>query len=281
MDVAASASTITWHVLLAEPQPGRLTSITSTPQRASAASTAASMTGSTSTSASLIRPTRVAAATSTENPGSSSASPAATPATSRAIGPIVSMLGASGHTPASAIRPCVVFSPVIPQNATGPGSSRRYRTRRPDPPRRPPPRPQPRSTAARDPAGIERIDRRAEVRVHPARPERQLIQVGLAHDPDACRRASQARRVALAGAAVAASARLPAVVGTPATSIRSLTANRIPSPEVGSRVMKVVTGTPYDRPGGLPGPACRLPRMEASTTRGQRETAGMGVVTAA
>ena len=110
---------MTSAVRLAAPQPGRLTSITSTPQHASAASTAASMTGSTSTSASLTRPTRVAAATSKENPGSSSARPAATPATSRAIGPIVSMLGASGHTPASGIRPCVIFSPVTPQNADG------------------------------------------------------------------------------------------------------------------------------------------------------------------
>jgi hypothetical protein len=77
------------------------------------------MTGSTSTSASLIRPIRVATAAETEKPGSSSARPAATPATSRAIGPMVSMLGASGHTPASGIRPCVVFSPVMPQNADG------------------------------------------------------------------------------------------------------------------------------------------------------------------
>jgi hypothetical protein len=42
-----------------------------------------------------------------------------------------------------------------------------------------------------------------------------------------------------AAAAVAASARLPAVVGTPATSIRSLTASRAPLPDPGTRVMKV------------------------------------------
>ena len=77
------------------------------------------MTGSTSKPPGLIRPTRAAAVTSTEKPGSSRARPAATPATSRAIGPMVSMLGASGHTPASGIRPCVVFSPVMPQNAAG------------------------------------------------------------------------------------------------------------------------------------------------------------------
>ena len=35
------------------------------------------------------------------------------------MGPIVSMLGASGHTPPSGIRPCVVFSPATPQNAAG------------------------------------------------------------------------------------------------------------------------------------------------------------------
>jgi hypothetical protein len=86
LDTAASASIITSHVLLAEFQPGRSTSITSMPHRASAVPTAASMTGSTSTPASLIRPIRVAAAPSTEKPGSSSARPAATPATSRPSG---------------------------------------------------------------------------------------------------------------------------------------------------------------------------------------------------
>ena len=53
------------------------------------------------------------------NPGSSSAIPAIRPATSRAIGPTVSRLGASGHTPVSGIRPQVVLSPATPQHAAG------------------------------------------------------------------------------------------------------------------------------------------------------------------
>src|ERR1700750_65650 len=55
----------------------------------------------------------------TANPGSSSDIPAANPATSRAIGPTVSRLGASGHTPVSGIRPQVVFRPATPQHAAG------------------------------------------------------------------------------------------------------------------------------------------------------------------
>ena len=38
---------------------------------------------------------------------------------SRAIGPTVSRLGASGRTPSSGTRPQVVFSPAIPQHAAG------------------------------------------------------------------------------------------------------------------------------------------------------------------
>ncbi len=45
--------------------------------------------------------------------------PAIRPATSAAIGPIVSRLGASGRTPATGMRPQVVFSPAIPQHAAG------------------------------------------------------------------------------------------------------------------------------------------------------------------
>ena len=45
--------------------------------------------------------------------------PSSTPATSRAMGPTVSKLGDSGHTPSSGTRPHVVFSPEIPQHAAG------------------------------------------------------------------------------------------------------------------------------------------------------------------
>ena len=52
-------------------------------------------------------------------PGSSSAMPWMTPRTSRAIGPIVSSDGASGHTPSREIRPQVVLRPTVPQQADG------------------------------------------------------------------------------------------------------------------------------------------------------------------
>ena len=45
--------------------------------------------------------------------------PAMSPLTSRAIGPTVSRLGASGRTPSRLMRPQVVFSPEIPQHAAG------------------------------------------------------------------------------------------------------------------------------------------------------------------
>src|SRR5205823_14757474 len=38
---------------------------------------------------------------------------------SAAIGPTVSRLGASGHTPSSGMRPYVVFRPTVPQQADG------------------------------------------------------------------------------------------------------------------------------------------------------------------
>jgi len=68
---------------------------------------------------SRTRPTTRGGLPVTVNPGSSSDIPAASPATSRAIGPIVSRLGASGHTPVSGTRPQVVFRPATPQHAAG------------------------------------------------------------------------------------------------------------------------------------------------------------------
>src|SRR4029077_20871250 len=86
------------------------------PVEASAASTAAEITGS---AAIATRPTPAGGPADTVNPGSSSPIPAASPATSRAIGPTVSRLGASGRTPVSGTRPHVVFSPATPQHAAG------------------------------------------------------------------------------------------------------------------------------------------------------------------
>ena len=86
------------------------------PADASAASTAAAMAGSASI---VTRPIAEGGPADTVNPGSSRAIPAIRPSTSRAIGPTVSRLGASGHTPVSGMRPQVVFRPVTPQHAAG------------------------------------------------------------------------------------------------------------------------------------------------------------------
>ena len=55
----------------------------------------------------------------TAKPGSRSSMPDTRPDTSRAIGPTVSKLGESGHTPSSGMRPHVVFKPAVPQQAEG------------------------------------------------------------------------------------------------------------------------------------------------------------------
>ena len=86
------------------------------PVAASAVLTAAEITGS---AAIATRPTTAGGPADTVNPGSSSSIPAVRPATSRAIGPTVSRLGASGRTPASGIRAHVVFRPATPQQAAG------------------------------------------------------------------------------------------------------------------------------------------------------------------
>src|SRR5579862_4230304 len=52
-------------------------------------------------------------------PGSNICMPRARPDTVAAIGPTVSRLDASGHTPSSEIRPWVVLSPAVPQQADG------------------------------------------------------------------------------------------------------------------------------------------------------------------
>jgi len=115
-DAHASASRTVIAAAVTRSSPSRPTGITSQPVAASAASIASSMTGSAS---STTRPTTRGVWAATANPGSSSSIPAMSPATSRAIGPTVSRLGASGHTPVSGIRPQVVLSPAIPQQAAG------------------------------------------------------------------------------------------------------------------------------------------------------------------
>ncbi|HEY6274809.1 MAG TPA: hypothetical protein VIX86_00620 [Streptosporangiaceae bacterium] len=112
----ASASITIMAAVIAAASPGSTTGAIRQPVRARAASTAASMTGSASIA---TRPTVCGGSLATVKPGSSKAIPAASPATSRARGPTVSMLGASGQTPASGIRPPVVLSPATPQQAAG------------------------------------------------------------------------------------------------------------------------------------------------------------------
>ncbi len=115
-DAHASASSTVIAAAVAASSPSSTTGTTVQPVAASAASTAASMTGSAPTS---TRPTTRGGPAVTVNPGSSSAIPATRPATSRASGPTVSRLGASGHTPVSGIRPQVVLRPATPQQAAG------------------------------------------------------------------------------------------------------------------------------------------------------------------
>ena len=112
----ASASSTVIAATVAWSSPSRPTWTTSQPAAARALSIAASMTGSAPIT---TRPTTRGASAVTENPGSSSCIPQMRPATSRAIGPTVSRLGASGQTPVSGIRPQVVLRPAIPQHAAG------------------------------------------------------------------------------------------------------------------------------------------------------------------
>ena len=66
-----------------------------------------------------IRPTVAAAVSAGEKPGSSSCMPRTSPATSLAMGPMVSSEGDSGHVPSTLMRPKVVLSPAVPQQADG------------------------------------------------------------------------------------------------------------------------------------------------------------------
>ena len=88
--------------------------------------------------------------------------------------------------------------------------------------------------ATGDEGGVERVHRRAVPRVHARHAEGQLVQVRAPDDPGPGRPGAgqAARRRCAAGAARSATARQPAVVGSPPMSIRSLTARRTPGPEV-------------------------------------------------
>ena len=167
-------------------------------------------------------------------PGSSSCIPVTRPATVRAMGPTVSKLGARGHTPSSGTRPHVVFSPAIPQQAAGirmePPVSLPYAT----------------SASSVATATAEPLDEPPGTRVEssgftgvpyhwlkPVTPSansckfvRPTIRAPASRAP--------ARQAASrpAGTALSATARHPAVVGSPTMSMRSLTARRTPDPDV-------------------------------------------------
>ena len=87
---------------------------------------------------------------------------------------------------------------------------------------------------AGDAGGIERVHRRAVPRVDAGHPEGQLVQVGAPDDPGPGRPGS-GQAGGVAGPPVparSATARQPAVVGSPSMSMRSLTARRTPGPDV-------------------------------------------------
>src|SRR6185437_621911 len=209
------------------------TSVTSRPARA--ASTAASVAGSTPRSgAGRIRPTR--AGTSAEapaKPGSISRMPSSTAATSAPSGPTVSIEGASGYTPSSGTRPQVVFRPAIPQQAAGirtepPVSVPRATSASPAAtataePLDDPPGSRPGSsgcTGVPDHAFTPLADQHSSVR---------LVLPTI--------RAPARRAAATTGAS--ATAGHPAVVGRPSTSMQSLTASRGPSPGTSRRTIQV------------------------------------------
>src|SRR5580693_6866205 len=215
------------------------TSVTSQDTARSAAVTASSMSGAAGT---RTRPTRgEPAPAATVNPGSSSCMPRISPATSAAIGPTVSMLGVSGRTPSSGMRPQVVFSPQIPQQAAGmridPPVSVPYATSA-----------SPVATATADPledppgaseasSGFTGVPNQGLIPVTPSASSCRLVRPTTC--PPAARSPARQAASLIAGTAASASTRDPAVVGTPAISIRSFTATRWPDPVTGNDVMKV------------------------------------------
>ena len=171
--------------MVASSHPGSARSRQSHPTAPRARSSAAVMAGSASMG---NRPTTRSAASTpaTLKPGSSSCIPVTSPPTVRAIGPTVSKLGASGHTPSSGMRPQVVLRPATPQQrggdpdgATGVAAVGHVRLVGGDRDRRAARR------ATGDAAGIERVDRRPVPLVHARHAEGQLVQIRATDDPGA------------------------------------------------------------------------------------------------
>ncbi len=260
---APSASRIVRAASQAAVQPSGATGSTPKPARASASSTSRS---TASTPASVSRPMRSGTDAAGVNEGSSRRMPATRPATSRAIGPTVSRLGASGHTPSSETRPCVVFRPATPQHAAGV---------RIDPPVSDPNATSASSsaTATADPlddppgmtagsSGLRGVPYQRFTPLPPIASSTRFVlptmRAPAARAP-ARQRASRVARIARS-----ATTRLPAVVASPSTSMRSFTASRNPEPGATSSLVMNVAGSPVttaraQRPEkwALPGPCSR------------------------
>ena len=160
---------------------------------------------------------------------------AAQPATDRAIGPTVSKLGASGKTPSAGTSPHVGLKPTTPQHAAGsriepalsvpsadlaePGGERGAVAA---------------ARAARDPARVERVDDRAEMRVVGRDPVGELVQVRLARRPRSRPPRAGSRELADRSGTWSRKIADPYVVASPAVSIRSLTRERGSPPAASS-----------------------------------------------
>ena len=157
--------------------------------------------------------------------------PSSTAATSAPSGPTVSRDGASGYTPFTETRPCAVFSPTTPQQAAGTLT---------DPPVSVPnaTSASPVATATADPLE-EPPGSRLGSRGLSGVPAQWLIPLADQHSSVRLAlptiRAPPSRADATTGAsvwarsAISATTGHPAVVGSPATSMQSLTASRGPA----------------------------------------------------
>ncbi len=149
--------------------------------------------------------------------------------------------GASGYTPFTEIRPYAVFSPVTPQQAAG---------MRTDPPVSVPnaTSASPVATATADPDDDPPGSRRGSSGFIGV-PDQWFTPFADQHSsvspvlPTIRAPASRAEATTAAsiwaGSAISATTGHPAVVGTPATSMQSLTASRGPSPSLASRSTQV------------------------------------------
>ena len=176
--------------------------------------------------------------------------PATTPATSRAMGPIVSNEGARGQTPATGTRPQVVLSPTVPQQADGVriepavsvpmAMSTSWAASATALPLELPPGMQAGSN------GFTGVPKAAFTPVPPQASSCRFVLPTMA--ASAARIAARQAASLVAGCAAAAIAAQAAVVGVPTTSIRSLMATVGPVPGASMRRIQVLIGQEAIRP---------------------------------